>query len=117
MRTHTTYDSDQLLCILRSVSPTCDNNEADPHAHMWIWDTERNLWFYILGFSHDYGAGTIVTLAHCDIWNSFEICEVSERDFQDRHYVYCVYPANSRPRCSTIMKHLKAMNHGSPIIR
>ena len=44
MRTHTTYDSDQLLCILRSVSPTCDNNEADPHAHMWIWDTERNLW-------------------------------------------------------------------------
>ena len=31
MRTHTTYDSDKLLCILRSVSPTCDNNEADPY--------------------------------------------------------------------------------------
>lgn len=36
MRTHTTYDSDKLLCILRSVSPTCDNNEADPYAYMWI---------------------------------------------------------------------------------
>ena len=42
MRTHTTYDSDKLLCILRSVSPTCDNNEADPYAYMWIWDKERN---------------------------------------------------------------------------
>ena len=64
MRTHTTYDSDKLLCILRSVSPTCDNNEADPYAYMWIWDKERNLWLYILGFSSDYGAGTIVTLTH-----------------------------------------------------
>ena len=33
MRTHTTYDSDKLLCILRSVSPTCDNNEADPYGY------------------------------------------------------------------------------------
>ena len=58
MRTHTTYDSDKLLCILRSVSPTCDNNEADPYAYMWIWDKERNLWLYILGFSSDYGANS-----------------------------------------------------------
>lgn len=117
MRTHTTYDSDKLLCILRSVSPTCDNNEADPYAYMWIWDKERNLWLYILGFSSDYGAGTVVTLTHFDIWNDYEICEVSEKDFQNRHYVYGVYPPNSKPRCSAIIKHLKSLNHGSPIIR
>ena len=61
---------------------------------MWIWDKERNLWLYILGFSSDYGAGTIVTLTHFDIWNDYEICEVSEKDFQNRHYVYGVYPPN-----------------------
>mgnify|MGYP007113658404 CR=1 FL=1 len=31
--------------------------------------------------------GAIVTLTHFDIWNDYEICEVSEKDFQNRHYV------------------------------
>ena len=71
---------------------------------MWIWDKERNLWLYILGFSSDYGAGTIVTLTHFDIWNDYEICEVSEKDFQSLR-VWCI---------STKLKAKVQRNHKAP---
>lgn len=112
---HTTFESDELLLTLRTVLPLYKDVE-NPQVIMWIWDIECARWCYVMGYESECGPDLIMSLVYNESCDYYEMGDVCENEFDNRHYIYGIYPSGSRPKVNTIIKHLRKLKHGTPVV-
>ena len=83
---------------------------------MWIWDIECARWCYVMGYESECGPDLIMSLVYNESWDYYEMGDVCENEFDNRHYIYGIYPSGSRPKVNTIIKHLRKLKHGTPVV-
>jgi hypothetical protein len=58
---------------------------------MWIWDIECARWCYVMGYESECGPDLIMSLVYNESRDYYEMGDVCENEFDNRHYIYGIY--------------------------